>query len=64
MINLKLIMVLILCVLLFSLFFGSCKDKSSPTKPKEEFIKDIVNFIVGKTLDQLNIKHKLFTRWK
>jgi len=37
MINLKLIVVVIL---LFSLFFGSCNDKSSPTKPKEEFIKE------------------------
>lgn len=31
-------------------------------KPKK--IDDLVNFIVGKTLDQLNIKHKLFSRWK
>ncbi len=40
MINLKLIIVVILCILLFSLFFGSCNDKSSPTEPKEKFIKE------------------------
>ena len=31
-------------------------------KPKK--IDDLVNFVVGKTLDQLNIKHSLFSRWK
>lgn len=31
-------------------------------KPKK--IDDLINFIVGKTLDQFNIKHKLFDRWK
>ena len=36
--NLKLIIVVILCVLLLSLCFGSCNDKSSPTKAKEEII--------------------------
>jgi len=31
-------------------------------KPKE--IMDLVDFIVGKVLDHLAIKHSLFTRWK
>ena len=31
---------------------------------KPNKIEDLVDFIVGKTLDQLNIKHTLFKRWK
>ncbi|MFH1221666.1 MAG: UbiX family flavin prenyltransferase [Candidatus Micrarchaeota archaeon] len=31
-------------------------------KPKT--IEQLVDFIVGKTLDQFNIEHKLFQRWK
>jgi 4-hydroxy-3-polyprenylbenzoate decarboxylase len=31
---------------------------------KPQKIEDLVNFIVGKTLDQLNINHSLFERWK
>jgi len=31
-------------------------------KPKK--IEDLVDFIVGKTLDQLDINHSLFNRWK
>ncbi len=31
-------------------------------KPKK--IEDLVDFIVGKILDQLDIKHSLFDRWK
>lgn len=31
---------------------------------KPQKIEDLVNFIIGKTLDQLNIKHSLFERWK
>lgn len=31
---------------------------------KPEKIEDLVNFITGKILDQLDIKHSLFIRWK
>jgi len=31
---------------------------------KPQKIGDLVNFIVGKVLDQLEIKHSLFKRWK
>ena len=31
-------------------------------KPKK--IEDLVDFIVGKILDQFNIKHSLFKRWE
>jgi 4-hydroxy-3-polyprenylbenzoate decarboxylase len=31
-------------------------------KPKN--IKDLVDFVCGKVMDQLGIKHKLFKRWK
>ncbi|MFA6530524.1 MAG: UbiX family flavin prenyltransferase [Candidatus Micrarchaeia archaeon] len=32
------------------------------SKPKT--IDDLVNFVVGKTLDQVGVEHKLFKRWK
>jgi len=31
-------------------------------KPKK--IEDLVDFIIGKVLDQFDIKHSLFKRWK
>ena len=30
-------------------------------KPKS--VQDMVDFVVGKTLDQLRVKHSLFKRW-
>ena len=31
---------------------------------RPEKIEDLVNFVIGKTLDQLKINHSLFERWK
>jgi len=31
---------------------------------KPQKIEDLVNFVVGKTLDQLKLNHSLFKRWK
>ena len=31
---------------------------------KPEQVEDLVNFIVGKVFDQLNLQHTLFKRWK
>jgi len=31
---------------------------------KPDKIEDLVDFIVGKILDQFDIKHSLFKRWK
>jgi 4-hydroxy-3-polyprenylbenzoate decarboxylase len=28
-----------------------------------ETIEDLVDFVVGKILDQLDVQHSLFTRW-
>lgn len=44
---------------------GACILPAMPAfYPEPKSMEDMVDFIVGKVLDQLEIKHSLFKRWK